>query len=135
MGNFCTLLSLKDSRFITHNCGIRKIQLIFYVHIYIKSKSKLWQEGSLIKLFTEGQLIQYRLKVMNSTCEISVISKKFKLLMQKGDVNATSNLLSNNTRNRTLPLNNDTLILIDQKHLPNFFLYLHVLVVLVLICL
>ena len=47
----------------------------------LESRLKLLEEGSLIELLTEGQVIQDRLKVINSTCEISVISKKFKLLM------------------------------------------------------
>ena len=36
--------------------------------------------------------------------------------MQKGDVNAALKLLTNNMNNGILPLNDDTLILLEQKH-------------------
>ena len=48
--------------------------------------------------------------------DIGKISKKFAALMKKGNVNAAINLLTENTRNGILPLNNKTLNLLRLKH-------------------
>ena len=80
----------------------------------LERRLKLWDEGNLLELLAEGTTIQDR--ITSSDCNISAISKKFKLLMQKGDVNAALKLLTNNMNNGILPLNDNTLILLEQKH-------------------
>ena len=82
----------------------------------LERRLKLWDEGNLLELLAEGTTIQDRITSSNRKSDISAISKKFKLLMQKGDVNAALKLLTNNMNNGILPLNDDTLILLEEKH-------------------
>ena len=56
------------------------------------------------------------LKNPQSKREIGKISKKFAALMKNGNVNAAINLLSENMKNGTLPLNNETLKQLKLKH-------------------
>ena len=82
----------------------------------LERRLNLWVEGELLELFNESLAIQERLKPPAVKADISSISKKFRLLMQKGDVNGALRLLTNNMSNGILPLNDDTLLLLEQKH-------------------
>ena len=82
----------------------------------LERRLKLWDEGNLLELLFEGSAIQERLKSTNMRADIAQISKKFGLLMGKGEVNAALNLLTKNMNNGILPLNDETLLLLEQKH-------------------
>ena len=69
-----------------------------------------------MELVFEGQTSQNNLKSAQSRQYISIISRKFRDLMQKGEVNGALTLLTNNMANGILPLNEQTLKLIKQKH-------------------
>ena len=82
----------------------------------LERRLKLWDEGNLLELLFEGSSIQERLKSTNMRADIAQISKKFGILMGKGEVNAALKLLTNNMNNGILPLNDETLLLLEQKH-------------------
>ena len=82
----------------------------------LERRLKLWEDGNVMELLFEGQTIQKNLKSAQFTQDISIISRKFRDLMQKGDVNGALKLLTNNMANGILPLNEETLKLIKQKH-------------------
>ena len=69
-----------------------------------------------MELLAEGAAIQDRIASTDGKSDINDISKKIKMLMQKGEVNAALKLLTNNMINGILPLNDDKLILLEQKH-------------------
>ena len=48
---------------------------------------EIWKEGNIKKLYVEGKAIQDRLKSDGSPNDIIKTSKKFKLQMQKGNIN------------------------------------------------
>lgn len=84
----------------------------------LEKRLKMWHEGNFLELYTECLTIQSRMTNAYAKRDISAISKKFKLFMQKGDVNSAMRLLSNSMQNGILPLNDETLMLLEQKH-PN----------------
>ena len=59
----------------------------------------LWNEWRIDELLYEGQTIQDRLKAPENAIKISKISKKFKILMSKGNVNGALKLLTNSMSN------------------------------------
>ena len=77
----------------------------------------LWSEGRIDGLLYLRQAIQDRSKVPENAINISKISKKFKVLITKGNVNGTLKLLRNGMPNGILPLYDKTLNLLKQKHL------------------
>ena len=76
----------------------------------------LWHKGALEELFTEANAIQSQLKSTQRSGDIAAISKQFSTLLQKGNVNGALKLLTNNMSGGILPLNDDTLNLLIQKH-------------------
>ena len=82
----------------------------------LERRQKLWDEGNFLVLLAEGTAIEDRIASTDRKSDINDISKKFKVLMQKGEVNAALKMLTNNMRNGILPLNDDTLLLLEQKH-------------------
>ena len=82
----------------------------------LERRMNLWTKGELLALFDECVTIQERLNPPNVKADISSISKKFRTLMQKGDVNGALRILTDNMNNGILPLNDDTLLLLEQKH-------------------
>ena len=60
--------------------------------------------------------MQDHLKAPENTRNISKISKKFKVLMSKGNVSGTLKLLTNSMSNGILPLSDKPLDLLKQKH-------------------
>ena len=67
--------------------------------------------------------MQDHLKAPENTRNISKISKKFKVLMSKGNVSGTLKLLTNSMSNGILPLSDKPLDLLKQKHLSLRDLY------------
>ena len=77
---------------------------------------KLWHAGKIMELLKEADTIQKDLRVSNTPSTIAEISKTFTREMRKGNTNSTMKLLPDNTQNGILPLNNQTLHQIKQKH-------------------
>ena len=101
---------------------VNDIALMTFIHCKsvdyrkaVERRLKLWEDGNIIKLVFEGQTIQKNLKSSQSTQDISIISRRFRDLMQKGDVNGALKLLTNNMANVILPLNEETLKLTKTK--------------------
>ena len=72
--------------------------------------------GNIDELLFEGETIQSRLHHINTPKSTGELSKKFALLMEKGNVNGELKLLSSNISNDILPLDDKTLSLLKQKH-------------------
>ena len=82
----------------------------------LERRLKLWQFGNLIELFKEAETIQKGLKSSTNIKTLVEISKQFAKQMNKGNVNGAIKLLTNKMQNGVLPLNNETLNLLKQKH-------------------
>ena len=67
-------------------------------------------------LLFEGTTIQRNLKTVNTRKSVSSISKKFTEQMSKGNINAAIKLLSSNMENGIVPLNENTIKQLIQKH-------------------
>ena len=78
----------------------------------------LWHAGDLWQLFEEAVTLQKRLPDNFTRKRLNKISKQFADRMKKGNINGALKLLSNNMQNGVLPLNEDTLKLLKQKHPP-----------------
>ena len=78
----------------------------------------LWQKGELLELMKEAETIQKRMKSSKPKRNIEAISKKFSLLMKAGKLNAAVKVLTSNMEGGILPLTEDTIALLEQKH-PN----------------
>jgi len=83
----------------------------------LERRLDLWNPGNILELLHEAETIQKSLKTICSKRYISEISKKFASHMHKGNVNAAIKLLTDNMQNGILPLNDETLKLLKQKHL------------------
>ena len=83
----------------------------------LERRMKLWHKGDIRSLLDECETIQSRLpKIENNKRDINFISKKFKEHMEKGNVNSAMNLLTNNMSGGILPLNDETLKTLTEKH-------------------
>ena len=82
----------------------------------LERRLKLWDEGKLDDLSHEDKTNQDNLKTYEYTYDIGRLSKQFRDRMQKGEINGALRLLTNNMSNVILPLNEDTLLLLEQKH-------------------
>ena len=76
----------------------------------------LWINGNIDELLFEGETTQSRLHHIITPKSIGELSKKFALLMEKGRVNSALKLLASNISKGILPLDDNTLILLKQKH-------------------
>ena len=76
----------------------------------------LWQKGEFIKLLEEAETIQSRLPKPTGKKDIATISRQFKDQMQKGNINGAIKVLTNNMAGGVLPLNEETLTALKQKH-------------------
>ena len=72
--------------------------------------------GNIDELLFEGETIQSRLHHINTPKSIGELSKKFALLMEKGNVNGALKLLTSNISNGILPLDDKTLTLLKEQH-------------------
>ena len=80
-------------------------------------KEALWEKGDLKSLLFEATTIQHTLSRSKNIKESTAqLSKKFVKKMQSGNINGANKLLSNNMENGVLPLNEETLNLLYQKH-------------------
>ena len=77
---------------------------------------KDWFNGDLQKLLHERDTIRKGLQSSTGEKNLNKISKQFADQMHKGNVNSAIKLLTNNMESGILPLNNDTLKLLKQKH-------------------
>ena len=85
-------------------------------HLKALERINLWINGNIDKLLLEGETIQSRLHDINTPKSIGELSKKFALLMEKGNVNGELKLLTSSISNSILPLDDKTLSLLKQKH-------------------
>lgn len=69
----------------------------------------LLKNGGLQELLLEGKPIEKLFKIFQKPSRIAEISRKFKQLMQKGNMNAALNLLMNNMGRAILPLDQQTI--------------------------
>ena len=76
----------------------------------------MWKKGNIKELYEEGKWIQDRLKSDGNPNDIVRISKKFKVQMQKGNVNGSLRILNNTMGGGILPLTNERLQLLELKH-------------------
>ena len=84
--------------------------------IALERRMEDWFNGDLQKLLHEGDTIQKGLQSSTDERNLNKISKQFADEMHKGNVNSAIKLLINNMESGILPLNNDTLKLLKQKH-------------------
>ena len=76
----------------------------------------LWQNGEIEELLFEGETIQKLLMSVKKPSTIADISRKFKQLMQKGDISAALNLLTKKMGHGILPLDQKTISQLVLKH-------------------
>ena len=82
----------------------------------LERRTDLWINGNIDEHLFEGETIQSHLHYINTPKSIGKLSKKFALLMEKGNVNGALKLLTSNISNGILPLDDKTLSLLKQKH-------------------
>ena len=83
-------------------------------HLKALERINLWINGNIDELLLEGEIIQSRLHDINTPKSIGELSKKFALLMEKGNANGALKLLASNISNGIIPLDK-TLSLLKQK--------------------
>ena len=71
--------------------------------IALERRIDLWSNGNIDELLLEGETIQSRLHYVSTPKSIGGLSKKFTLLMEKGNVNGALKLLTSNISNGILP--------------------------------
>lgn len=84
--------------------------------IALERRLTLWQKGDMLSLMDEAETLQRRLPVSNRKSDMVSISKRFRDHMEKGNVNGAIKLLTNNMAGGILPLNEETLDTLRQKH-------------------
>ena len=77
---------------------------------------KSWHAEEIMELLKEAETIQKGLRVSNTPSTIAEISKKFTREMRKCNINSAIKFLVDNMQNGILPLNDQTLYHINQKH-------------------
>ena len=82
----------------------------------LNRRLSLWKEGELTELLIEGETIQKSLSDSKSIKSTAELSKKIKNYMKKGNINAAVKLLTNNMHDGILPLNNETINKLREKH-------------------
>ena len=82
----------------------------------LEKRIDLLSSGNIDGLLFEGETIPSRLHHINTPKSIGELSKKFALLMEKGNVKGALKLLTSNISNGILPLGDKTLSLLKQKH-------------------
>ena len=83
----------------------------------LERRLKQWEEGLILELLKEGKTIQDRLKFPKQIAKSTkAISQKFIERMSKGNINGAIKLLSDNMVDGIVPLNDDTLEILRQKH-------------------
>ena len=82
----------------------------------LERRLDLWQNSELEELLFKGETIQKLLTSVQKPSTIAKISRKFKQLMQKGDISAALNLLTNKMGHGILPLDQKTISQLVLKH-------------------
>ena len=82
----------------------------------LERRLKLWKEGEFLQLMREAEALQLRLPKGIAKRDIATTSKEFRDRMQKGNVNGAIKLLTNNMQGGVLPLNEETINMLRQKH-------------------
>ena len=82
----------------------------------LKRRLHLWEKGDFLELLQECQTLQNRLKSGSPPRSDEAISKKFANLMKAGRANAAIKLLTENMEGGVLPLNAETMLLLESKH-------------------
>ena len=82
----------------------------------LKRRLASWQRGDFIELLHECQTIQGRIKASVPKNNIDATSKKFASLMKNGKLNAAVKLLTNSMEGGILPLDEETMTLLQAKH-------------------
>ena len=82
----------------------------------LKRRLVLWKKGDLNELMRETETIQLRLKSSTPSNNIEAVSKKFAALMKKGKLNAAVKLLTSSMEGGILPLDEETMTLLQTKH-------------------
>ena len=88
----------------------------------------LWKNFEFEGLLFEGKTIQKLLTTVQKPSTIAEISRKFKLLVQKGNINAALNLLTNHMSHRIFPLDHKTISQLVLKHLQKSFVSKDILI-------
>ena len=85
--------------------------------VHLNRRLLIWAKGDILELLKEGETIQSRLLVpTRSVKSIENISKQFATLMKNGNVTAAVNLITDNMKNGILPLSDETMTLLQEKH-------------------
>ena len=82
----------------------------------LKRRLAIWQRGDFLELLHESETIQKRMKASVPMNNIEAVSKKFASLMKAGKLNAAVKLLTNSMEGGILPLNTETMTLLQTKH-------------------
>ena len=82
----------------------------------LKGRLEKWKNGEFLQLLREAIALQSRLPKIGTMKNINVVSSKFREYMSKGNVNSGIKLLSNNMEGGVLPLNKETITLLEVKH-------------------
>ena len=78
---------------------------------------KLWKDGEFMKLYNEAYALQQRLAETSSKNDLTLLSRKFWDMMQKGNINGCITLLTDSMRGRLLPINEEMLLLLQKNTL------------------
>ena len=82
----------------------------------LRNRMKLWEAGKIMESLKETETIQKDLRVSNTPSSIAEMSKNFPRGMKKCNINSAMKLLADNMQNCILPLNDQTLHEVKQKH-------------------
>ena len=77
---------------------------------------EMWHKGQIDLLMNEAETLQSRLPKIEGKRDIASISKRFQAQMEKGNVNGAIRIVTNNMGGGILPLNDETLSLLEQKY-------------------
>ena len=82
----------------------------------LSRRIELWEKGNINELLHEGVTIQTLLNSSKKIMSTNEISKRFIEKMSNGNINGAIKLPSDNMQNGILPLNDETLKHLKQKH-------------------
>ena len=83
----------------------------------LERRLEVWNKGDISALFREANTLQQRLPKPQERSDIASISKRFKIMMESGNVNGSIKLLTNTMAGGILPMNDEeTLVTLHQKH-------------------
>ena len=82
----------------------------------LERRMEMWHKGQIDLLMNEAETLQSRLPKIEGKRDIASTSKRFQAQMEKGNINAAIRIVTNNMGGGILPLNDETLSLLEQKH-------------------